>query len=229
MKNLAIIPARSGSKGIKDKNIKLFKGKPLLAYSIEAALKAHVFDEIMVSTDNENYAQIAKKFGASVPFLRSKENASDAASTWDMVAEILEEYAKRNCFFDTFTLLQPTSPLREALDIVEVYNKMNVRNAGAIVSVCEMEHSPALINMLPSDESMEGFIDKTNNARRQELRKYYRINGAIYTVKTDFFAENHFIYRKGCFAYVMDTERSVDIDTNIDFILAEAIMDIRNA
>ena len=90
MKNLAIIPARSGSKGIKDKNIKLFKGKPLLAYSIEAALKAHVFDEIMVSTDNENYAQIAKKFGASVPFLRSKENASDAASTWDMVAEILE-------------------------------------------------------------------------------------------------------------------------------------------
>ena len=112
MKNIAIIPARSGSKGVIDKNIRDLHGKPLMAYTIEAALGSGVFDEVMVSTDSEKYAQIAREWGAAVPFLRSERTSTDSASSWDMVDEVLGEYEKRGRIFDTFCLLQPTSPLR---------------------------------------------------------------------------------------------------------------------
>jgi len=109
MKNIAIIPARSGSKGLPDKNIRLLCGKPLLAYSIEAALQSDMFDVVHVSTDSIQYAEIAKKFGADVPFLRSTETSSDSASSWDVVKEVIEKYQKVGKCFDTFMLLQPTS------------------------------------------------------------------------------------------------------------------------
>ena len=112
MKNIAMIPARSGSKGLKDKNIRLLNGKPLLAYSIEAAIQSKLFDEIMVSTDSSYYADIAEKYGAKVPFLRSEGNSSDSASSWDTVQEILSFYRNAGEEFDSFCLLQPTSPLR---------------------------------------------------------------------------------------------------------------------
>ena len=124
MKNLAIIPARSGSKGLVDKNIKLLDGKPLIAYSIEAALQSGVFDMVMVSTDSEKYAEIAWNYGAQVPFLRSAETSSDTASSWDAVAEVIENYRKLGTVFDTFMLLQPTSPLRTAQNIREAYDEM---------------------------------------------------------------------------------------------------------
>ena len=117
MKNIAIIPARSGSKGVRDKNIRNLCGKPLMAYTIEAALESGEFDEVMVSTDSEHYAEIARKYGASVPFLRSAKTASDSASSWDMVDEVLNCYAMLGKSFDTFCLLQPTSPLRDKKDI----------------------------------------------------------------------------------------------------------------
>ena len=111
MNNLAIIPARSGSKGLKDKNIKLLNGKPLIAYSIEAAKKSEIYSHILVSTDSERYGEIAIQYGAEVPFYRSEENASDVASSWDVVKEALKKYQEMGIVFDTFTLLQPTSPL----------------------------------------------------------------------------------------------------------------------
>ena len=224
MRNLAIIPARSGSKGLKDKNIKELLGKPMIAYSIEAALNSGVFDEVMVSTDSEVYAAIAKECGASVPFLRSECNASDGATSWDTVREVLNGYKEIGKEFDTVCLLQPTSPLRVTQDIVESYKIYEAKNANTVIGVCETEHSPLWENTLPEDGAMDDFISKDDSLRRQLLPTYYRINGAMYIVKVEKILEGNDIYEKS-YAYVMPTNRSIDIDTELDFIIAEKVME----
>lgn len=223
-KNIAIITARSGSKGLVHKNIKPLLGKPMLAYSIEAALKSGLFDEVMVSTDSEEYAQIARKFGANVPFLRSEENASDTASSWDVVREILDKYmGDMGRIFDTVCLLQPTSPLRTEEDIVNAYKLFEEKKANAVFGVCEMEHSPLWSNVLPDDLSMDEFIPLGNQKQRQQLKKYYRINGAVYIVCTDTIIKKDNIYNNS-YGYIMDQKRSIDIDTELDFLIAETVM-----
>lgn len=224
MSSIAIIPARSGSKGVPDKNIKLLNGKPLIAYTIEAAKASGVFDEIMVSTDSPEYAEIAEKYGAEVPFLRSNENAVDTANTWDTVEEVLRKYEELGKEFDDFCLLQPTSPLRTAEDIIKAYLEFNSKNAVAVVSVCECEHSPLWCNTLDDSMELKEFIRPQNYFQRQKLKKFYRINGAIYIVNRREFMKNQFIYRDGSFAYIMSNERSVDIDSLLDFKVAEAII-----
>lgn len=116
MNNIAIIPARSGSKGLPDKNILDLNGHPLMYYTIKAALKSGCFDTVMVSTDSEKYADIAKSCGAEVPFLRSEELSSDTAGSWDVVREVLTQYKVMGNSFDYVALMQPTSPLRNAED-----------------------------------------------------------------------------------------------------------------
>lgn len=224
MNNLAIIPARCGSKGLIDKNIKLLNHKPMLAYSIEAAKKAGIFSHIIVSTDSERYGEIALEYGAEVPFYRSKHNSSDSASSWDTVKEVLSEYKNRGLEFDMFTLLQPTSPLRGFEDIQRAYQIFVEKKATSVVSVCEMEHSPLWSNTLPVDNSLEGFINRDVNTQRQKLNKYYRINGAIYMANVKSFLEDENLYKKGGYAYKMTIENSIDIDTELDFKFAEIIM-----
>lgn len=224
MNNLAIIPARSGSKGLKDKNIKLLNGKPLMAYSIDAAKKSGIYSHILVSTDSEKYKIIAEKCGAEVPFYRSEENSSDIASSWDVVSEVLKNYKQLGVEFDTFTLLQPTSPLRDDQDIKKAYHMLYEKKAIGVVSVCEMEHSPLWSNVLPEDGSLEGFLDFSSNKQRQKLQKFYRVNGAIYMAKVKEFLENQNLYRSKCYAYKMTTEKSIDIDTALDFKIAEIIL-----
>ena len=225
MKNIAIIPARSGSKGLKDKNIMRLNGKPLLAYSIEAALKSKCFDTVMVSTDSKKYAKIAEEHGAEVPFLRSKETSKDSASPWEVVKEVLENYRALGKEYDTFTLLQPTSPLRTAKDIRNAYVEMKEKNANAVVSMCELECSMHLVNMLPKSLSMKGFIsDEQYNKRRQEIKPYYRFNGAIYISKVKTFMKHMNIYNDRCYAYIMDRSRSYDIDDKNDMKIVEALL-----
>lgn len=225
MRNIAIIIARSGSKGLKDKNIRLLNGKPLLAYTIEAALNSKCFDTVMVSTDSKKYAKIAEKYGAEVPFLRSKANSKDKTSPWDVVKEVLEQYKARGEQFDTFALLQPTSPLRDAKDIKNAYKEFKEKKANAIVSMCELECSIHLVNKLPKSLSMKGFIpDKNYNKRRQEIRPYYRFNGAIYISKVNTFYKHMNIYDDKCYAYIMDRDKSYDIDSELDLKIVEAIM-----
>ncbi|NMA73273.1 MAG: acylneuraminate cytidylyltransferase family protein [Bacteroidales bacterium] len=225
MKNLAIIPARSGSKGVKDKNIKLLNGKPLLAYTIEVAKESKVFDEIFVSTDSVEYAEIAKEWGANVPFLRSKELATDTASTWDVVKDTLRQYLKNGINFDTVSILQPTSPLRKPEDIINGYNQMTLKEANAIVSVCEMDHSPLWGNTLPEDGSLKDFLNKEIlNLPRQSLPTYYRINGALYIAKTEYALQANSLYDDKCYAITMSKENSIDIDDELDFIMAETII-----
>ncbi len=228
MKNIAIIPARSGSKGVKDKNIRNFCGKPLMAYTIEAALRSGEFDEVMVSTDSEKYAEIAKKYLASVPFLRSETTASDTASSWDMVSEVLLNYEKLGKRFDTFCLLQPTSPLRTAEDIKEAYQIYRNKADFAVVSVCEAEHSPLWCGHLPGNHEFINFVQPENLKQRQVGKKFYRLNGAIYIVDVCKFKKDHQLYQKGSFAYIMSQEKSIDIDTEIDFKLAELFFKIES-
>lgn len=224
-RNLAIIPARSGSKGLKDKNIKLLNGKPLIWYSINSALKSGIFDTVMVSTDSPQYANIAVDCGAEVPFLRSAITAADNSGSWDVVREVLNSYERfENKEFDTFCLLQPTSPLRTEQDIIKAYDIFNEKNAKAVVSVCEMEHSPLWCNILGQDLSLNGFLSKNNTLPRQSLETYYRINGAIYIASIEEFLENDNLYTENCYAYVMEQRHSVDIDTVDDFEYAEYLI-----
>lgn len=223
MKNIAIIPARSGSKGLKNKNIKLFNGKPLMWYSIDVALQSGCFDEVMVSTDSERYADIAKACGAEVPFLRTKDASTDNASSWAVVKEVIEQYKKLGHLYDTVMLLQPTSPMRQPNDIIKAYEIMNEKKARSVISVCEVEHSPLWCNTLPMDNNLSGFIDLKALSRRQDLPCYYRINGAIYLTKVDDnIGEN--LYDSNGFAYIMPKERSIDIDSDLDFRIAEEIV-----
>lgn len=228
MKNIAIIPARSGSKGIKDKNIKDLCGKPLLAYTIEAAILSNCFDEVMVSTDSVRYAEIAKQYGANVPFLRSEATSTDSASSWDMVDEVLDGYERSGKQYNTFCLLQPTSPLRTSDDIKSAYHLFYERASFAVVSVCEAEHSPLWCGHLPENGEFVDFINRDSVRQRQASNKYYRLNGAIYIVAIDMFANNKFIYQKGSFAYIMPQKRSIDIDTDMDFKLAELLINNRD-
>lgn len=224
MKNIAIIPARSGSKGVKDKNIKEIGGIPLMAYSINTARESKVFNTIMVSTDSKKYADIAEEYGAEVPFLRSEENSGDNAGSWQVVEEVLNYYYSKGIYFDTVCLLQPTSPLRTAEDITNGYELLNNKKADAITSVCQVEHSPLWTMRLPNNGSLAEFRRTIQDMPRQKLDQYYRLNGAIYIRKINYHEKNIEIMNKYEFAYVMEQQRSIDIDTNLDFILAELLM-----
>ena len=224
MKNIAIIPARSGSKGLPDKNIRELCGKPMLAYSIEAAKKSGKIDVVHVSTDSEHYAEIAKAYGADVPFLRSGEFSGDTATTWDVVRFVLNKYKQMGQQFEVVTVLQPTSPLRTADDIMEVSDMYFLKSATAVVGVCEMEHSPLWSNTLNNDLCMNGFLNKASNVQRQQLETYYRINGAIYMIDAEVITNNFEIYGERSYAYIMPKERSVDIDDVMDFKIAEMYM-----
>lgn len=224
MKSIAIIPARSGSKGLEDKNIREMCGKPLMAYSIEAARGSKKFSEIMVSTDSKKYAEISEKYGASVPFLRSAEMSGDRVSSWDVVREILERYRDIGEEFDIVCLLQPTSPLRTRKDIIDAFLLFEEKKADSVIGVCEVEHSPLWTNVIGDDLKLDGFLN--NNAKdvpRQMLEQYYRINGAMYIVKSETIIKKQDIYSNS-YAYIMPRERSIDIDEELDFVMAESIM-----
>ena len=225
MKNIAIITARSGSKGVPDKNIKPINGMPLMAYSIRAAQKADLFDQVMVSTDSEQYRHIAVAYGASVPFLRSREQSSDTADSWATVEEVLKEYASRGEKFDTVCLLQPTSPLRTAEDIIAAYALMIEKQADAVSSVCEAEHSPLWCMTLEEDCSLEEFRkNQKQTGPTQKMKKYYRLNGAVYIRKICYVGSDVHVIHNNEYAMIMDVRRSVDIDTPHDFKMAEFLL-----
>ncbi len=227
MRNIAIISARSGSKGLPDKNIKELLGKPLMAYSIEAAIDSKLFSTVMVSTDSEKYAEIGKLFGAEVPFLRSERTSSDTASSWDAVEEVLQGYESRGISFDTLCLLQPTSPLRNFQDIEGAYNVFLEKNAKAVLSFTELEHPVEWCGKIDDSLCIENFRSETRGGQRQSMSKTYRPNGAIYIVSVPEFRKDRNLYRAGSFAYIMPKERSVDIDTEFDFEYAEFLMSRR--
>lgn len=224
VKNLAVIPARSGSKGLKDKNIKLLNGKHLIGYSIEAAIKSGIFDCVHISTDNKEYAEIGKSYGADASFLRSKKLSTDTADTWDVVRYVSNNFQALGKIFDTITVLQPTSPLRTAEDIKNAYVLFKKKHAKSVISVCRAEHNPRFMKTLGRDLSMEGFVDLSRNVQRQKQEICYFINGAIYMLEVSVLDNISELYGKQSYAYIMPTERSVDIDTIQDFKYTEYLL-----
>lgn len=222
---LALIPARGGSKGLPGKNIRPLHGKPLVAWSIEAALECGCIDTLTVSTDSPEITEVAKSFGAEVPFLRPEELATDTAKTVDVVLHALDWYAARDRTFDVFILLQPTSPLRTAADILRGLELFVIRQARAVISVCRCEHHPFWTNSLPEDGAMANFLPKDIlNKPRQSLPPYYRLNGALYIADVQWFYSAQSFFGTRTYALVMDRKNSVDIDEMLDFNLAELLL-----
>jgi N-acylneuraminate cytidylyltransferase/CMP-N,N'-diacetyllegionaminic acid synthase len=222
---LALIPARGGSKGVPRKNIKLLLDKPLIAYTIEAALQVDFIDKVIVSTDDLEIAQISREYGAEVPFLRPYELATDEARSIDVILHAMDWMEKKHGAFNLILLLQPTSPFRNSEDIKTALDIFFKKNAKAVVSVCEAEHSPLWMNTLNDDLNMKDFIRKDIlNKNRQELGKYYRINGAIYIAEWDYLKQNKTFFGDKTYAYIMPKERSIDIDTEMDFKFAEFLI-----
>lgn len=225
MSRIAIIPARSGSKGLKDKNIKELNGKPLIVYSIEAAIASHMFDKVFVSTDSQKYADIAIEYGADASFLRSKENSSDVAGSWDVVREVIDILRSKGEKYTEIMLLQATSPLRTASDIINAIHLLKEKKGNAVVSLTECDHSPIWCNTLPQNGSMDNFDrSEYKDLPRQALPTFYRYNGAIYLVTYKELYNKEHMFESGCYAYIMPQERSIDIDTLLDFLIAETIM-----
>lgn len=227
-KIIAIIPARMGSKGIKDKNIKHFAGIPLLAHSVEVAKKSDIFDEIFVSTDSPVYGDIAKQYGAQVPFYRPQNLSQDSSQAYDYVEHTIQTYKNMlNQTFDYFVVLQPTSPIRLKSHIEDVISLLVDEGRDAVVSVCEADHIPQIYNHLPEDGCLYNFYteDKTS-FNRQDFGKYYKLNGSIYAMKVSAFLQHRSYYIQNSKAYLMEKEFSMDIDSELDFMLAERMVEI---
>lgn len=221
MKRLAIIPARSGSKGLKDKNIADLCGKPLIAYSIEAALESDVFDKVFVSTDSERYAEISRQYGADV-MTRGEAQSNDKATTYDVLVDL---FARLDEEYDYFTLLQPTSPLRNAIHVKEAIKvfESHIDSFDFLVSVKESEHAKVLVNPIDDDETLKYFNTDFSNYRRQ-VYKDYSPNGAIFIAKLYAYLQRKHFFGAKTVAYKMNAVDSVDIDGILDIELAKIII-----
>lgn len=222
---LGLIPARGGSKGLPRKNIIPLLGKPLIAWTIEQALASKYLDRVVVSTEDKEIAEISKKYRAEVPFIRPKELAADNAKGIDVVLHTMDWLEENNKCYDLLVLLQPTSPLRTFEDVNNAIELLFLKEAKAIVSVCEVDHHPLWTNTLPEDRCMKDFIRKEiMNKNRQKLPVFYRLNGAIYLAYWNYLKEQKNFFGNETFAYIMPHIRSIDIDSEVDYKLAEVLI-----
>ena len=219
---LAIIPARGGSKGIKNKNIAALAGKPLLQWTIEAAKKSKYVDRIVLSSDDPEIQGIAELLGCEVPFTREAHLATDEASTIDVLVDVLE----RVVGFDVVVLLQPTSPLRTAEDIDSCLNLMMQDGAPSVVSLCEVEDHPALVVKFQNENQITPFLPhpSSQSLRRQDLPGAFRLNGAVYAAKIHWLFRERSFTAQGSVGFVMPKRRSIDIDDRDDLFTAEQLL-----
>lgn len=220
MKNLCIIPARGGSKRIPRKNIKSFMGKPIIAFSIEAAKASGLFDEVMVSTDDEEFADVARQYGASVPFLRSEKTSNDFAGTEDVMLEVLDEYKKLGKEFDNFCCLYSTAPFVTADRLKEAYKLLNDDVDAAFTVV---QYSYPVQRSLK--KNAKGFVEMNfpqyYDARTQDLEPFYHDAGQFYFVKTRVFRDEFTLWCKRTAPLVLSELEVQDLDTLTDWQLAE--------
>lgn len=221
---LAIIPARGGSKGLPGKNIKLLDGRPLIHYTIEAALKSEYIQKVLVTTDDEEIASISKAAGAEIPFLRPAHLAGDDAKTIDVIKHALSFYeADSQCAIKHIILLQPTSPLRNSWDIDQAYRIYIDHNADSLQSVSPVVNHPYLLRRIVNDQ-LRPYKDDRDNLLRQDVESLYQLNGAIYIFKRELLNQKNTLVGDNNYPYVMPFERSIDIDDIYDFWLAERIL-----
>ena len=217
MSVLAVVPARGGSKRLPRKNVLDFGGKPLIAWTIEAALSSGVVDRLIVTTDDEEIAKVSRNLGAEVPFLRSESLASDSAATLDVVRDLLERLATSGEVEDLILLLQPTSPLRTSADIREAVALAERSGVQAVVSVERKAGLSSRLHYL--DHS--GHLHPNQSEPPSDDSEICEVNGAIYIARSSEIRSGGGWYPEGTHAYVMPPERSVDIDTHWDLRIAE--------
>lgn len=217
---LALIPARGGSKGIKNKNIIEVCGKPLISYTVEAARKSRYIDDVILSTDSEEIARVAAKYGAEVPFYRPQEFATDAAKTIDAVVSAINMLKERGREYDILILLQPTQPLRNEIDIDHSLELFLENGSKGLVSVCEVSDSPILIRVIKEDGAMYKLLEMNSTCRRQDMPRYYKVNGCIY-INLISEVKSSLSFNDNEIPYIMPVNRSVDIDAWEDVAVME--------
>lgn len=226
MKILGLIPARGGSKGIPGKNIKNIAGKPLIAWTIESALKSKTCSRLIVTTDDEKIARVAREWGADVPFIRPKILATDTSTSISVVEHALKWLEENEQKFPEYImLLQPTSPLRTRDDICNCVDIARTKKAIAVVSVCEANPHPYIVKKISETGTLENFIpmEKVYD-RRQDMPPAYALNGALYLNRCDSLLSTHSFTPDGTLPYIMPKERSIDIDSPLDFQIAEFLL-----
>ncbi len=220
MSRLAIITARGGSKRIPKKNIREFCGKPILAYSIEAALASGLFDTVMVSTDDTEIAQIAKKYGAEVPFFRSAATSGDFATTNDVLAEVLAEYAKRGRHFDVACCIYPTAPFVTSQKLQAAVAQLEVSDADTLIPVVSFSYPPQRA-MVVEQERLVFKYPEYLDSRSQDLQPHYHDVGQFYVFRTDRFAVNKKLMVGNILPLIVSELEVQDIDNLTDWKIAE--------
>lgn len=221
MNNLAIIPARGGSKRIPRKNIKNFLGKPIIAYSIEVALKSKLFDEVIVSTDDDEIALVASQFGASIPFMRSFENADDHATLSDVLIEVITRYYEFGKTFKNVCCILPTAPLISTDNLKEAFSKLNNEQFDSVCPIVEFSYPILRALEINSSQKLQMIWPENLKTRSQDLESAYHDSGSFYWIKTEALLSQKSLFCKNGGAIVLPPVKVQDIDTESDWELAE--------
>lgn len=220
MSSLCIIPARGGSKRIPRKNIKDFLGKPIIAYSVETALQSGLFDEVMVSTDDEEIADVAKRFGAKVPFMRSKKNADDFATTLDVIREVLQSYEEKSRRFDCACCIYPAAPFITTSVLQTAFDKLIKEKLFSVFPVVKYSY-PIWRSLGINEGKVFMWWPENASKRSQDLPEAYHDAGQFYWMKTAGLKEKNSLFSDNTGCIVLDALHVQDIDTEEDWKLAE--------
>lgn len=220
MSAIAIITARGGSKRIPKKNIKDFCGKPIIAYSIESALRSKCFDEVMVSTDSVEIAEIASAYGAKVPFMRSVETSSDYATSADVVSEVLERYQAMGITFDFFCCLYPTAPFITSGQLCKAVHKLQSKGADALMTVVKYGYPPQRALKI-TDGQIKYVNPEYERTRSQDLEDIFHDCGQFYICNTQKFMTYRSMVMPNTIPFILQESQVQDIDTIMDWSLAE--------
>lgn len=227
MRVLGVIPARGGSKGIPRKNIRLLGGKPLIAWTIEAARQSRLLTRVILSTEDEEIAAVGRQWGVEVPFLRPAELAQDDTPTLPVVLHALDWFAAHGESFEAVMVLQPTNPLRTAQDIDGAIERLEKTGADSVISFVDVgEKHPARMKVIDQDLRVwdPPFAEPKEGMRRQDLPKYYLREGSIYLTRVNVLLEQQSFRGKDCRAWIIEPQRAVNIDEEMDFLLAEVVL-----
>jgi len=219
-KNIAIIPARGGSKRIPRKNIRDFLGKPIIAYSIEAALQSQLFDEVMVSTDDEEIAEVAKNYGAKIPFMRSKKNANDFATTADVLIEVIEEYKKLGKEFDYLCCIYPTAPFVTDQKLKDSFNLMIKERADSVIPVVKFSYPIQRAFRINTEQKLEYIYPENINKRSQDLEPAYHDAGQFYWIDIKTFHKSKNLVTENSLPFILSEMEVQDIDSEGDWFLS---------
>lgn len=221
MSRIAIIPARGGSKRIPRKNIKLFLGKPIITYSIEAALKSELFDEVMVSTDDKEIAEIAKNYGASVPFLRTDKNADDNATTIDVIAEVISDYEKLGRKFEKGCCIYPSAPFTSTERLISFFDKLEKENFDCVFPVLKYGYPIQRALRMDAKSRISMLNPEHLTTRSQDFENTYHDAGQFYVFDIETLVSQHKLWTSNTASIVIDEMSAQDIDNEEDWEVAE--------